>query len=221
MTSLPARPSARPPAPAERNPARTREAILDAAEGLFAERGYNATSLTDVGTAAGVSRGTPGYFFGSKPELWRAVLERCFAEARAAVLAGRDRAMASHEKSEVILAAVVSDYFDFLAERPNLVRLMERQALGDGPEYPGVARAAGQEALAAIVAELGLDDRHSAEAAHLLLSMVSLCWFPMVHARTYLPAIGLDADATHFAKERKEHVVRLILRGISDRLNDR
>ena len=209
-------PSLRPSV--ERNAARSREAILDSAERLFAERGYGATSLTDVGQAAGVSRGTPGYFFGSKPELWRAVLERCFAEARAAVLTGRDRAMASHERPDVILAAVVSDYFDFLAERPHLVRLMERQALGDGPEYPDVARAAGQEALAAIVAELGFDDRRSREAAHLLLSMVALCWFPLVHARTYLPAIGLDADAAEFAKERKEHVVRLILHGIADRL---
>lgn len=220
VTSLPARPTARPPA-TERNPGRTRESILDAAERLFAERGFGATSLTDVGTAAGVSRGTPGYFFGSKADLWRAVLERCLAEARAAVMAGRDRAMASREKPEVILAAVVSDYFDFLAERPNLVGLMERQALGDGPEYPDVVRAAGQEALAAIVAELGFDDRRSREAAHLLLSMVSLCWFPMVHARTYLPAIGLDANATDFARERKEHVVRLILHGVAGRLDDR
>jgi hypothetical protein len=129
--------------------------------------------------------------------------------------------MASHEKPDVILAAVVNDYFDFLAERPNLVGLMERQALGDGREYPDVARAAGQEALAAIVAELGFDDRRSREAAHLLLSMVSLCWFPMVHARTYLPAIGLDADAKDFVKERKEHVVRLILHGIADRISER
>ena len=216
MGALPVSPSARPPV--ERNAARSREAILDSAERLFAERGYSAASLTDVGLTAGVSRGTPGYFFGSKAELWRAVLERCFAEARAAVLAGRDRARASNERAEVILAGVVSDYFDFLAERPNLVRLMERQALGDGPEYPDVARAAGQEALAAIVAELGFDDRRSREAAHLLLSMVSLCWFPLVHARTYLPAIGLDADARDFVKERKEHVIRLILHGIADRL---
>ena len=58
----------------ERNPARTRAAILDAAEKLFAGKGFDATSLNDVGTAAGVSRGTPGYFFGSKEELVRAVL---------------------------------------------------------------------------------------------------------------------------------------------------
>lgn len=219
MTSLPARPPARPSASPERNPARTREAILDAAERLFAERGYDPTSLVDVGAAAGVSRATPGYFFGSKADLWRAVLERCFAEARAAVLEGRDRALGSRERPEVILAGVVRDYFDFLTARPHLVRLMERQALGEGPEgYPDIARAAGQESLAAIIAELGFDDRRSREAAHLLLSMVALCWFPLVHARTYLPAIGLDPAAPGFADERKQHVVDLILHGITRRL---
>ena len=43
-----------------RNPERSRAAILDAAERLFAEQGYDAASLTQVGAAAGVSRGTPG-----------------------------------------------------------------------------------------------------------------------------------------------------------------
>ena len=41
----------------ERNADRSRELILDAAEKLFADRGYEATSLQDVGTEAGVSRG--------------------------------------------------------------------------------------------------------------------------------------------------------------------
>lgn len=211
---------ARPPRPvSERNAARSRESILDAAELLFAERGYDATSLTDVGQHAGVSRGTPGYFFGSKAELWHAVLERCFGEARQAVVSGRDRALASRESSEVILAGVIRDYFDFLSARPNFVRLMERQALDDGPdEYPDLARAAGQASLAAIIAELGFDDRRSREAAHLLLSMVALCWFPLVHGRTYLPAIGLDPAAPGFADERKAHVVDLMLHGIAHRL---
>ncbi|HEX9894313.1 MAG TPA: TetR/AcrR family transcriptional regulator [Gemmatimonadales bacterium] len=210
--------SGRPPV-LERNAARSREAILDAAERLFAQAGYEATSLTDVGQHAGVSRGTPGYFFGSKADLWHAVLERCFREARDAVVAGRDRALASREPPDVVLGGVVRDYFDFLSAWPNFVRLMERQALGEGPEaYPDVARAAGQASLAAIVAELGLDDGRSREAAHLLLSMVALCWFPLVHGKTYLPAIGLAPESAGFAEERKAHVVDLILHGIAGRL---
>ena len=83
----------------ERNAARSREAILDAAEELFALHGYDGTSLNQVGTQAGVSRGTPGYFFGSKEALYQAVLERCFGRVRDAIRSGRDRALASHEPS--------------------------------------------------------------------------------------------------------------------------
>src|SRR5918996_3792938 len=150
----------------ERNPARTRAAILDAAEKLFAAKGFDATSLNEVGAAAGVSRGTPGYFFGSKADLYQAVLERAFSEVRQAVRAGRERALASNEDHETILAGAVSDYFDFLAARPNFVRLIEREALNGSRLPDGVSHlSAGQEALAAISAELGLDDSASGEAA--------------------------------------------------------
>ncbi len=204
----------------ERNPARSREDILDAAERLFAERGYGATSLSEVGHLAGLSRAAPGYFFGSKADLYRAVLDRCFAEAREAVLRGRDRALASAERPEAILAGVVRDYFDFLAARPHFIRLMEREALGGGPEWdgPSPALAAGQEALAAIMLELGLADARTREAAHLLVSMVALCWFPLIHATTLLPSVGLDPLAAGFAEERKRHVIDLILHGVSARL---
>ncbi len=161
----------------ERNPDRSRAAILDAAETLFAERGYDATSLNDVGAMAGVSRGTPGYFFGSKADLYRAVLERMFAEVREAVRAGRERALASNRSTESILAGAVSDYFDFLAARPNFVRLIEREALANDTLLGGESHlTAGQEALAAISAELGLDDSPSGEA----------CAAPLEHHRAVL-----------------------------------
>jgi AcrR family transcriptional regulator len=59
-----------------RDAERTRRRILDAAEELFARQGFDAASLAAIGEAAGVSRGTPSYFFGSKEELYQAVLER-------------------------------------------------------------------------------------------------------------------------------------------------
>jgi AcrR family transcriptional regulator len=198
-----------------RNPERSRAAILDAAERLFAEQGFDATSLTQVGAAAGVSRGTPGYFFRSKAELYQAVLDRSFAEVREAVRAGRARALASNESLETILAGAVSDYFDFLAARPNFVRLIEREALNGGRLPNGDSHlSAGQEALAAISAELGLDDSASGEAAQLLLSIISLCWFSLIHARTVAPAVGVSLHDATAIERRKRHVISLVLHGI-------
>jgi AcrR family transcriptional regulator len=200
----------------ERNAPRSRAAILDAAERLFAERGYDATSLSDVGAAAGVSRGTPGYFFGSKADLYHAVLERAFAEVREAVRTGRERALASSQGPEAVLAGAVSDYFDFLAARPNYIRLIERAALNGGPGLADAAGhlSAGQEALAAISAELGLDDSFSGDAAQLLLSIIALCWFPLIHTRTVAPAVGVELRTPDGLEQRKRHVTALVLHGL-------
>jgi AcrR family transcriptional regulator len=194
---------------------RSRGAILDAAERLFAQQGYEATSLTQVGAAAGVSRGTPGYFFRSKAELYQAVLDRSFAEVRDAVREGRARALASNESPETILAGAVSDYFDFLATRPHFVRLIEREALS-GSRLPHAAShlSAGQEALAAISAELGLDDSPSGEASQLLLSIISLCWFHLIHSHTVAPAVDVRLEDADDLERRKRHVISLVLHGL-------
>ena len=162
-----------------------------------------------------MSRGTPGYFFGSKEELYRAVLERAFAEVREAVRAGRGRAQASNQAPEAILAGAVSDYFDFLAARPNFIRLIEREALAGARQLEGVDHlSAGQEALAAISSELGLHDGDSRDAAQLLLSIIALCWFHLIHARTVAPAVGVGLDGVEDLERRKRHVVELVLHGM-------
>ena len=198
-----------------RDAERSRAAILDAAERLFAKQGFDATSLTQVGAAAGVSRGTPGYFFRTKAELYQAVLDRSLAEVREAVRVGRERALASNESAETILAGAVSDYFDFLSARPYFIRLIEREALSNAPPPAGVDHlSAGQEALAAISAELGLDDSPSGEASQLLLSIISLCWFPLIHARTVAPAVGVSLSDPEALERRKHHVISLVLHGL-------
>ena len=204
----------------ERNAPRTREAILDAAERLFAARGYEATSLTDVGAAAGVSRGTPGYFFGSKTDLYRAVLERCLERVRAAIRSGRERALASQEPPEVVLAGVVGEYFDFIVAHPDFVRLIEWEALGGGKDIATLPPhlEAAQEALGAIVTELALDPSDPSEARQLLLSLIALSWFHVVHGPTVLRALSIDPSDPGFREQRRRHVVNLVLQGVRGRL---
>ena len=140
----------------ERNGARTSQAVLDAAESLFAERGYDGTSLNDVGSEAGVSRGTPGYFFGSKASLYQAVIDRCFERVRQAIRSGKERALASGRDAETVLAGAVSEYFDFMIEHTKFVRLMEWEALSGGTQLqqaPPLVEVV-REALEAMSAEL-------------------------------------------------------------------
>ncbi|GAB3114139.1 TetR/AcrR family transcriptional regulator [Aestuariicella hydrocarbonica] len=54
----------------------TKDIILDAAEASFVERGYFGTSLRDITSRAGLQVALSYYHFGSKENLFRAVVER-------------------------------------------------------------------------------------------------------------------------------------------------
>jgi len=62
--------------PGARTPAATKVRILDAAEALFMEHGFEATSMRALTAAAGVNLAAVNYHFGSKEELFQAVLTR-------------------------------------------------------------------------------------------------------------------------------------------------
>jgi AcrR family transcriptional regulator len=64
---------------AERSDA-TRSALLSVARQLFTERGYAATSTTEIVERAGVTRGALYHHFAAKHELFRAVFEQLEAE---------------------------------------------------------------------------------------------------------------------------------------------
>ena len=68
--------TARKGIPADATSADTKTRILDAAESLFVEHGFEATSLRSLTSAAGVNLAAVNYHFGSKEELFQAVLTR-------------------------------------------------------------------------------------------------------------------------------------------------
>src|SRR5208283_2480203 len=62
---------------------RNREAVLEAARRVFIERGYAGASLEVIADEAGFSKGVVYSQFGSKPDLFMALLERRIEERAA------------------------------------------------------------------------------------------------------------------------------------------
>lgn len=91
----PVRPRRRAGRPRGRDPERTRRRILDAAERLFAEGGYDGTSIRDVAAAADVQLNAVGYHFGPKGALFDAVVGR-----RAAIMTELRRDALAEIRSE-------------------------------------------------------------------------------------------------------------------------
>jgi AcrR family transcriptional regulator len=56
--------------------AERRDQILDAANALFAERGYEEVLIEDIARAAGVTRGLVHHYFGGRKDVYLALLER-------------------------------------------------------------------------------------------------------------------------------------------------
>ena len=196
-----------------RDGARSRVDILDVAETLFAERGFDAVSLAEVGSAAGLSRGAPGYFFGSKDALYRAVLDRLFAESRQRLLG--PRALPEPADLPALVAWTVSEYVDFLTEHPNFVSLMEREVLAGGvrlgemPEHARLVR----DGTAMVAALLGGGDLDHGQATQLMLSFMGLVWFPLAHP-PLLRDLGVDPDSGTFREDLKRHVTAVLLGAI-------
>ncbi|HWD02885.1 MAG TPA: helix-turn-helix domain-containing protein [Amycolatopsis sp.] len=131
------RPSRRYESPLREESARkTRQAVVAAATTLFAERGYIATSLAQVATAAGVARPTVFAAFGSKGALLGQVLD--------VALAGDDEPVAVADRPwfrPVWDAAAPSEVLDAYAGVCTLIgrraaRMFEvvRRAADDSPE---------------------------------------------------------------------------------------
>ena len=202
-----------------RDPERSREAILDAAEQLFAAKGYEETSLQEIGQHAGVSRGTPNYFFGSKEQLYGAVLDRVFTAEQVAVLQSLGSLSSETEEQPNLLTLAISSFLDFLIARPTFPRLIEREALHDArflktrSAYLEVFKAG----LDLIQAELAQGNTRSVDPVQLLLSIIALCWFPLVHTETFLSPLGIQANDPLFWESRKQHIIDLVRYGIMKR----
>ena len=100
----------------------TRNAILDAAELVFQEHGVSRTSLAEIATAAGVTRGAVYWHFKNKADLFDAMIERVFGqfEAKLAELQAHDDA-----NPVDLLRKLAFHFIDRVANDPRYFRLLE------------------------------------------------------------------------------------------------
>lgn len=105
------------PVPRVRDPQRTRENILDAAQALILDHGYSATSIEAVVARAGITKGAFFHHFGSKSDLARALVERYarLDQEHLAEQLERARRLAADPLQRVlVLIALYEEEFDAL-----------------------------------------------------------------------------------------------------------
>jgi len=96
-----------------------RQHILEAAERVFAERGFEAAKVQEISQLAGLSMGTIYAIFPSKHDLHRAILE-----VRGQELLGLARAVAARRlPPREALRALIEVYVDYFVAHPAFLRM--------------------------------------------------------------------------------------------------
>ncbi|MGH3218192.1 MAG: TetR/AcrR family transcriptional regulator [Streptosporangiaceae bacterium] len=124
-------PSAPPGRPAEDRP--PGERLLTAAEELFGERSYHRTTVADICARAGMATGSFYSYYGSKAEIFAAVVRAINTDLRRAMKAALDHADGGQRARE---RASFRVYFDMLSRRPWMDRIVRESEFID----PGLFR---------------------------------------------------------------------------------
>lgn len=134
---MPPSPTPQPPAPtaSRRKGEVTAERILDAAEALFAERGYAGTSLRDVATRVELRIPSLYNHYPSKEALYAAVLARGIGPVLELLREFGETAAADRD-APALIARVMA----VLRRHPNLPRLIQHETLTGGARLTPMLR---------------------------------------------------------------------------------
>lgn len=100
-----------------------REQILAAAVRVFAERGYEATRISDIAAEAGVAYGLVYHYFGSRDAIRDAVFNETWSRMLDAVGTAEQTAGSAPERLELVVKIVLRAWRD----DPDVVRLIVRE----------------------------------------------------------------------------------------------
>ncbi|WP_286830607.1 MULTISPECIES: TetR/AcrR family transcriptional regulator [Kordiimonas] len=122
----------------------SRERILDAAEELFAKRGFHGVSVREIADASGADTSLLHYYFGAKAALFETVIERRAAlvnDSRLASLEAYERDNANAMTAAGIIRAYLEPTFKFMmAGDPGylnygaLIARINSSPPGEGPD---------------------------------------------------------------------------------------
>jgi TetR/AcrR family transcriptional regulator len=200
-----------PRTPRKNNGPNTREAILDAAEELFVDKGFSETSMSRIARKARVTKSLIHHHFGSKDNLWSEVKKRRFTQYSKSQFN-----LFSKKNPDVDdVQDAMKQYFQFLKKNPGFVRLIlwsiiehdsQQRHLQDKLSIVGVEMIRQAQKSGSLRSDV--DPR----SLMIMIYGLVLNWFQAKHE--YLQWLGIDTDTGIEDDDYLADVVKILFGGV-------
>ncbi|PSO45846.1 MAG: hypothetical protein BRC22_00410 [Parcubacteria group bacterium QH_9_35_7] len=101
----------------------TKQNIIQTAEKLFAQQGFESTSMRQIAQEVNMSKANLYHHFSSKRDLLSEIIETAFETYKYEI----ENIVDKNKKPKQRLKSAIVSYFDFCEEKKNLVQLLARE----------------------------------------------------------------------------------------------
>jgi AcrR family transcriptional regulator len=197
-----------------RDPEATKRDILDAALTEFSESGLSGARVDAIAARTHTTVRMIYYYFTSKDELYRAVLEQCYRAVRQAETALRLETMSPEDAIQCLVEFI----FDYHEANPHFSRLVtienihhaEHMARSDTLQTVNATVIGSIAAILARGKEAGLF-RLDAEPIGLHLLMTAFCFFRVSNRHTLGTIFGMDPLSPALRPDHRRMIVDSVL----------
>ena len=197
----------------ERNPQKSKLAILTAAENEFAEKGFWGARVDEIAQSANINKRMIYAYFGDKEELYNQVLLNNYSKMEEVELLLEKQNLFGIE----LVKRIISTYFDFLYSNPNFVNILMWENLNKGNnlkkfENTSIERETIQHFINAI--EQGKKDnlfRNDIDSKQIVLSMITTCFANFSNQYTLSKLFNTNLADKDVLEKRKQHTIDMIL----------
>jgi AcrR family transcriptional regulator len=195
-------------------PSSTKARILNAAEEVFAVKGFDGASTREIASKAGVNISSLHYHWESKETLYFAVFQdiydRIIKLAQRSVEPSRSRGL------RAATDAAMGDLIDFFLDHPNVPRLLLRRVLESATEAtPPIEHDILSPAWAAftgLMRDVGLQPRRKLDAQLFMLSVNSILLLFTLDSQAYQNLLGDSLENPTLRRAVRKHIIDATMR---------
>lgn len=196
----------------ERNPEKSKIAILSAAENEFAEKGFFGARVDEIAAKAQINKRMLYAYFGDKEGLYNQVLLNTYSKMEAV----ENDLVKQNLQGIELIEKIISTYFDFLYDNPNFVNILMWENLNKGNYLKKIEKTMiERKTIPYFINAIdngktnGIFKKHI-DSYQVVLSMITTCFANFSNQYTLSRLFNTDLTNKEIIEKRKQHTIGLI-----------